>query len=241
MQQLASTSSEVTVGMQASILRELINQLNIPIEEFERSAESTFSIEERENAALKIGAELGEINKIFQEEVKNFSEVEPISLDSEVGPSGTSPLLSTFFNTDTTNSDSNNVLPREIGEDIATPQQIQQVVIPLVIDRLRNYGVPNKDDTEKQIVTYKGEEYVAVVKVEDELQTLKLDKIMLELESTSEILLASKDNTSDQYKIIINNLSRDEFERFKNLFDEQQSKQPVRLNSTEKNVTNEIS
>ncbi len=83
--------------------------------------------------------------------------------------------------------------------------------------RLKNNGTVDKDS---QTITYRGEEYFAVIKMEEQSQTLKLDKIFLGLEEDKEIILANKNYDSEEYNIIVNNLSKNEFERFKRLFEE---------------------
>ncbi|PLZ91386.1 hypothetical protein CI594_18195, partial [Fischerella thermalis CCMEE 5196] len=98
--------------------------------------------------------------------------------------------------------------------------QIQQFVIPVILDRLNIFGKPDK---ETQSILYKSETYTASLKSEEDSQTLSLDRNSPDSEASQEALLASRNHSSENYSIIINNLTHNEFERFKALFDEQQA------------------
>ncbi|MFL9458169.1 hypothetical protein AB0758_45005 [Tolypothrix bouteillei VB521301_2] len=85
-----------------------------------------------------------------------------------------------------------------------------------------------RSDKETQSIFYKGEEYTASLKLEKDSQILSLDRNYPELEESQEALLASRDRNSEEYFITINNLTKDEYERFKALFKEQQLRREQR-------------
>ena len=133
------------------------------------------------------------------------------------------------------NDDSNSDPAEESQEDreqhLATQSQIQQFVIPVIVDRINTYG---KADKETQSIVYKSEEYTASLKLEKDLQTISLDRNSPESEEIQEALLASKDINSEEYSITIDNLTKDEFDRFKVLFQEMQ----VRREQNQQRVEN---
>ena len=66
------------------------------------------------------------------------------------------------------------------------------------------------------------------------MQTISLDRNSPESEEIQEALLASKDINSEEYSITIDNLTKDEFDRFKVLFQEMQ----VRREQNQQRVEN---
>ena len=140
-----NSSHKLTVAMQFSILKELISQLNIPAEDFENVALNIITIEEQEKAARNIGAEMEQINKAFQTEVKTFSEILTTYRNHQELPSNTSgqdtPVIEATLPANTDTSNRNATAPIEINENLATSQQIQDIVIPLITLRLRSSGV----------------------------------------------------------------------------------------------------
>ena len=225
-----NSSHKLTVAMQFSILKELISQLNIPAEDFENIA-LDITTEEQEKAARNLGAEMDQINKAFQTEVKTFSEILTTYRNHQELPSNTlgqdTPVIEATLPANTDISNSNATAPIEINENLATSQQIQDIVIPLIALRLKSSGVV---DEENETITYRSEEYLVVAQAEDNSQTLKLDKIMFDLKDNEEIILASKDNNSERYNISVNNLSENELERFRALFIETFEKTKPGLN-----------
>lgn len=225
----------LTPAMQACLLRELIAQLNIPDEKFEEYAKNPPTAEERQEAVLKLNSEMNRISEIAQEEVKlSSTEIEPVNFVNPVSPeSSLQPEVSQSKNntiepdvlknfTDK-NDDNNGDLVEEDQHDqvqfIIANFQIQQFVIPVILDRLNIFGEPDK---ETQSIIYKGEAYTASLKLEEDSQTLSLDRNSPDSEASQEALLASRNHSSENYSIIINNLTHNEFERFKALFDEEQ-------------------
>lgn len=227
----------LTPAMQARLLRELIAQLNIPDEKFEEYAKNPPTAEERKEAVLKLNSVMSRISEIAQEEVKlssteiktiNF--VNPVSPDSylqpEVSQSKDNTIESDVLKNFTDKNDDNNGnLVEECQHDkvqsFIANLQIQQFVIPVILDRLNIFGKP---DQETQSILYKSEAYTASLKLEEDSQTLSLDRNSPDSEASQQALLASRNNSSENYYIIINNLTHNEFERFKALFDEQQAR-----------------
>jgi hypothetical protein len=215
----------LTPAMQACLLRELIAQLNIPDEKFAEYAKNPPTAEERQEAVLKLNSEMNRISEIAQEEVKLSSTEIESALQSEVSQSKDNTIEPDVLKNFTDKNDYNNGnLVEESQHDkvqsLIANLQIQQFVIPVILDRLNIFGKPDK---ETQSILYKGEAYTASLKSEEDSQTLSLDRNSPDSEASQEALLASRNNSSENYSIIINNLTHNEFERFKALFDEQQA------------------
>ncbi|MBD2195687.1 MULTISPECIES: hypothetical protein [Calothrix] len=225
----------LTPAMQACLVRELIAQLNIPDEKFEEYAKNPPTAEERKKAVLKLNSEMNRISEIAQEEVKlSSTEIETVNFINPVSPeSSLQPEVSqskdniiepnVLKNFTNKNDDNNGNLVEEGQHDkvqsIIANLQIQQFVIPVILDRLNIFGKPDK---ETESIIYKSDAYTASLKSEEDSQTLSLDRNSLDSEASQEALLASRNHSSENYSIIINNLTHNEFERFKALFDEQQ-------------------
>ncbi|MBD2597281.1 hypothetical protein H6G74_23580 [Nostoc spongiaeforme FACHB-130] len=227
----------LTPAMQACLLRELIAQLNIPDEKFEEYAKNPPTAEERQEAVLNLNSEINRISEIAQEEVKlSSTEIEPVnfvnpvspesSLQPEVSESKYNTIKPEVLKNFTDKSDDNNGNLVEEGQhdkvqSIIANFQIQQFVIPIILNRLNIFGKPDK---ETQSILYKGETYTASLKLGEDSQTLSLDRNSPDSEASQEALLASRNHSSESYSIIINNLTHNEFERFKALFDEEQAR-----------------
>lgn len=220
-----------TVSQAACMVRELIKQLDIPSKKFEEAALNPPSAEKQKEVAQNLSLTLNEINQESQAEGKIKSvEIEQItfmnqqlfsSIETNKGVEETAE--SEFKSNSTSKNDDNSGNPTEDSQEdkrqpIATESQIQQFVIPMIIKRLNTYG---KLDNETQSIVYKGEKYTASLRLEKGLQTLSLDRSYPELEENQESLLASRNNNSEEYSIIINNLTKDELERLKALFEQQ--------------------
>lgn len=227
----------LTPAMQASLLRELIKQLNIPDEKFEESAKKPPTAEERKEAVLRLNSEMNRVSEIVQDEAKvNSTEIQPItfvnqanqesSSQAEASQSTAKTVEPEVIKKTTNKNDDNNGNPvEESPEDrvqsLTADCQIQQFLIPVILDRLNIFGKP---DQETQGIIYKSEEYTASLKLEEDSQTLSLDRNLPDSEESKEALLASRDNNSKEYSITINNLTKEEFERFKTLYNEQQAR-----------------
>ncbi|MCW5313056.1 hypothetical protein GTQ43_04110 [Nostoc sp. KVJ3] len=224
----------LTPVMQASLLRELIKQLNIPNEKFEECAKKPPTAEETKEAVLRLNSEINRISEILQDEAKvNSTELEPITFVNQESSSqaeasqftGTTIEQEILKNPTNKNDDNNGNPVEESPEDrvqsLTADSQIRQFVIPVILDRLDIFG---KSDKETQGIIYKGEAYTASLKLEEDSQTLSLDRNLPDSEQSQEALLASRDNKSKEYSITINNLTKEEFERFKTLFNEQQTR-----------------
>jgi hypothetical protein len=224
----------LTPAMQASLLRELIKQLNIPDDKFEESTKKPPTAEETKEAVLRLNSEINRISEVVQDEAKvNSTEIKPITFVNQESSSQAKASQSTgttiepeVIKNPTNKNDDNNGNPvEESPEDrvqsLIGDSQIKQFVIPVILDRLDIFG---KSDKETKGIIYKSEEYTASVKLEEDSQTLSLDRNLPDSEESWEALLASRDNNSEEYSITINNLTKEEFERFKTLFNEQQAR-----------------
>ncbi len=190
--------------------------------------------EERKEAVLRLNSEINRVSKIVQDEAKaNSTELEPITFVNQ--ESSSQAEASQFTGTTiepeviknpTNKNDDNNANPVEESledrvQSLTADSQIQQFVIPVILDRLNLFGISDK---ETQSVVYKGEAYTASLKSEEDSQTLSLDRNSPDSEESQEALLASRDHNSQNYSITINNLTKEEFERFKTMFNEQQAR-----------------
>ncbi|MBD6615436.1 hypothetical protein FNW02_06155 [Komarekiella sp. 'clone 1'] len=227
----------LTPAMQASLLRELIKQLNIHDDKFEESAKKPPTAEEIKEAVLRLNSEINRISEVVQDELKVTStEIKPITFVNQVNQESSSQAEASQFtrttiepevlkNPTNKNDDNNGNPVEESPEDrvqsLTADSQIRQFVIPVILDRLDIFG---KSDKETKGIIYKGEAYTASLKLEEDSQTLSLDRNLPNSEQSREALLASRDNNSQEYSITINNLTKEEFERFKTLFNEQQAR-----------------
>ncbi|BDA75897.1 unknown protein (plasmid) [Calothrix sp. PCC 7716] len=101
--------------------------------------------------------------------------------------------------------------------DLPSPSdnEVKQYVIPVVADKIASYG---KSDINKDSITYENENFTAMLRLGDEEQRITLDRKNMSPD-TANALTASKSSKEQEYQIILNNLTRDEFERFKALFE----------------------
>lgn len=92
MQELIELPVEgLTPAMQASLLRELIKQLNIPDDKFEESAKKPPTAEERKEAVLRLNSEINRISEVVQDELKvNSTEIKPITFVNQVNQESSS-------------------------------------------------------------------------------------------------------------------------------------------------------
>ncbi|NJN07480.1 MAG: hypothetical protein HC815_05630 [Richelia sp. RM1_1_1] len=108
-----------------------------------------------------------------------------------------------------------------------TSEEVKRFVIPVIADKIITNA---KNGTEPNTVTYNSDNFSAMLILEDEQQTISLDRKNAEPENTN-ALIASKGNNQQEYQIIINNISRHEFERFKALFEKASQKQIEKENN----------
>lgn len=117
-------------------------------------------------------------------------------------------------------SEKNNSEGKEnIDSQAPTDNEIKTFVIPVIADKIITEG---KDGEEPNIVTYDSNSFSAMLRLGDEEQTISLDR--KDSENTN-ALVASKSNNQQEYQIVINNLKREEFEKFKALFDKAAQKE----------------
>lgn len=100
-----------------------------------------------------------------------------------------------------------------------TDNEVRTFVIPTIADKIITNG---KDGEEPNIVTYDSDNFSAMLRLGDEEQTISLDR--KDSENTN-ALVASKRSNQQEYQIIINNLKREEFEKFKALFEKATQKE----------------
>lgn len=117
-------------------------------------------------------------------------------------------------------SEKNNSEDKEnIDSQTPTDNEIKTFVIPVIADKIITEG---KDGEEPNTVTYDSNSFSAMLRLGDEEQTISLDR--KDSENTN-ALVASKSNNQQEYQIVINNLKREEFEKFKALFDKAAQKE----------------
>ena len=143
-----SLDGKLTTAMQFSILKELIAQLDIPIEDFKAIASNGINLEEQEKAIKNVGIEINQINEAFQTEIKTFSELVASQFTQEFSPNineqnlQASTTTKVDANTDATNTDTITIeAPIEVDENIATVQEVRDIVIPLIVFSLLSCGV----------------------------------------------------------------------------------------------------
>lgn len=96
-----------------------------------------------------------------------------------------------------------------------TDSEVKRYVIPVVADKIASYG---KSDINRDSITYENDNFTAMLRLGDEEQRITLDRKNTSPD-TANALTASKGNKEQEYQIVLNNLTRDEFERFKVLFE----------------------
>lgn len=116
-----------------------------------------------------------------------------------------------------------------------TNDEVKSIVIPVIANKIINNG---KDGIEKNTVTYDSDNFSAMLRLGDEEQTISLDRRNAAPEDIN-ALVASKGNEQQEYQIIINNLNKDEFDKFKALF-EKEKESRKEDNKENKNEGNEL-
>jgi hypothetical protein len=228
---LAGIEAEgMSLAQKAAIVREMMDYLKITNEQVEEYGKQGITEETQKEASSNLSPVVGEVVQLASDEAKVIStELEPISFvaqnksKSEINQANGIKFepesLINSYNKNDDNSNTGAEESKEEKEQIVVDSQIQNFVIPVIIDRINVFG---KQEKESSNIVYQGEEYTASLKLEKDTQTLSLDRNNPELEENKEALLASKGNNSQEYSIVVNNLTLEEFERFKTLFQEQQ-------------------
>lgn len=125
--------------------------------------------------------------------------------------------------TDEKEDSSTKIEDKKNNNDIILPpptdNEVRTFVIPMIADKIIING---KDGEEPNIVTYDSDNFSAMLRLGDEEQTISLDR--KDSENTN-ALVASKRSNQQEYQIIINNLKREEFEKFKALFEKATQKE----------------
>lgn len=143
------------------------------------------------------------------------------------------------FNSDKKDDDKNSksevaVKDREIV--IAKNSDVQLVIIPKLLEVLSYEG-----KQENGLVVYQGEKYTVSIKIEESSNTLSLDRNSNS--ENREALIASKNNHEPSYSIVVNNITQEEFERFKLLFNKEQNRrnnQQAQQQANTKSSENEL-
>ncbi|BDA72382.1 unknown protein [Calothrix sp. PCC 7716] len=237
---------QMTEAMYAANLQEKINQLGITDESIAKRAQEIgiVSSEEKEQAKQQLAQIVSQIHedKAAQAQV-TIEGVEPINITSFESNNNnqiqeqTINVESQPSNTDKKDDDNNKTETTVENQEftIVKNLQIQQVIIPKLLEVLSNKGQP-----ENGAVVYQGEKYTVGIKLEENSNTLSLDRNSDS--ENKEALIASKGSDEPNYSIIVNNITQAEFERFKLLFEEQNRRttQQTQQQDNVKSVDNEI-
>ncbi|NMG11379.1 hypothetical protein [Brasilonema sp. UFV-L1] len=220
--------TKMTEAMHYANIQEKMTKLGITDESVAKKAQEIGSVtpEEQKKAeeALWQESKIAHEEKIVQAQVNIESveqSVEAINFrDFSFHPNQTKTvdLENQSFNSDKKDDDNNskNELAVENRElIIAKNSDVQQIMIPKLLEILSYEG--------KQVngsVVYQGEKYTVSIKIEESSNTLSLDRNLYS--ENREALLASKNNDEPIYSIIVNNITQEEFERFKLLVNNEQ-------------------
>lgn len=234
----------MTKAMEYANLQELINKYSITDESVAKKAQEIGSVtpeeEEKAKQALFQKASAMHEEKVALSRV-NIEGVEPINFQSfelaqqnQVQSTTDEPesQTSSTDKKDDDNNSKNEVTVEDKEVLITRNSDVQQIIIPKLLEVLSNEGKP-----ENGSIVYRGEKYTASIKLEENFNILSLDR---NLDSENkEALVASKTDDEPSYSIILNNITQEEFERFKLLFEEQnrrnnqQAQQPSRDSDNE--------
>lgn len=237
---------QMTEAMYAANLQEKINQLGITDESIAKRAQEIgiVSSEEKEEAKQQLAQIVSQIHedKAAQAQV-TIEGVEPISITSFESNNNNQiqgqiiNVESQPSNTDKKDDDNKKTEATVENQEftIVKNSQIQQVIIPKLLEVLSNKGQP-----ENGAVVYQGEKYTVGIKLEENSNTISLDRNSDS--DNKEALIASKGSDEPNYSIIVNNITQAEFERFKLLFEEQNRRttQQTQQQDNVKSVDNEI-
>ncbi|NEU71760.1 hypothetical protein PI95_003970 [Hassallia byssoidea VB512170] len=217
----AAREEKVSLAMIAYIAREAIKELNISKENFESARRNPPTAEEQRDAAKNFTIFSKEISEQVQELDKlALGELKDDQLHNQQ-PEKLIEQNSTTFDDEKKydNSNNNGEKLKEESKKVAVINavNVQQFVIPVIVQRLAQLGRADKEN-----IVYEGQDYTASLRLEKDYQTLSLDRNSPTNEEAREALLASKNSNEQEYSIVINNLTQEEFERFKVLFKEEQ-------------------
>ena len=238
---------QMTEAMYAANLQEKINLLGITDESIAKRAQEIgiVSSEEKEQAEQQLAQIASQIHedKVAQAQV-TIEGVEPIIITSFESNNNnqikgqTTETASQPSNIDKKNDDSNNKTEATVENQeisIIKNSEIQQLIIPKLLELLSNKGQP-----ENGAVVYQGEKYTVGIKLEEDSNTLSLDRNSDS--ENKEALIALKGSDEPNYSIIVNNITLAEFERFKLLFEEQNrhTTQQAQQQDNKKSADNEL-
>ncbi|WP_246163629.1 hypothetical protein [Brasilonema sennae] len=239
----------MTEAMHYANIQEKMTQLGITDESVAKKAQEIGSVtpEEQKKAeeALWQESKIAHEEKIAQAQVNIESveqSVEAINFRNfsfHQNQTITADLENQSFNSDQKDDDNNSkselaVENREVI--IAKNSDVQQVMIPKLLEILSNEGKQGNGS-----VVYQGEKYTVNIQIEESSNTLSLDRNSDS--ENQEALLASKNNDEPIYSIIVNNVTQEEFERFKLLVNHEQlyrNKQQAQQQTNTKSSDNEL-
>lgn len=214
----------MTEAMHYANIQEKMTKLGITDESVAKKAQEIGSVlpEEQKKAeeALWQESRIAHEEKIAQAQV-SIESVEVINFRDfsfHQNQTITADLENKSFNSDKKDDDNNSkselaVENREVI--IAKNYDVQQVMIPKLLEILSNEGKQGNGS-----VVYQGEKYTVSIQIEESSNTLSLDRNSDS--ENREALLASKNNDEPIYSIIVNNITQEEFERFKLLVNNEQ-------------------
>lgn len=233
----------MTEAMRYANLQEDMTRLGITDESIAKKAQEiavvTSSDKEKAKEALFERASTMHEEKVALSQV-SIEGVESINFPSfEINQSTITDvenITSTADKKDDDKNSKNEVYVENKEVAIAKTSDVQQVIIPKLLEVLSNKG-----EQENGSVVYQGEKYTASIKLEEDSNILSLDR---NLDSENRrALIASKNNDEPSYIIVVNNISQEELERFKLLFNEeenryshQQAQQPTNSKSNDNEI-----
>ncbi|MBW4513038.1 MAG: hypothetical protein KME64_42150 [Scytonematopsis contorta HA4267-MV1] len=211
---------DMSTVKKASFIRDMMEYFKITdeeIEEYKNSQTNNPNLEkEQKAAAANLSPVITQINENEKQATQQLN-----STENTIYHIQTTNVEDVNFNknSDENNSDNTEESKESKGMQLANNSDIQQFVIPVVVERIITSGKQQKDT-----MTYESVGYTATLRLGKDSQALSLDRNSTEEENQT-AFRADKDNNDQEYTIIINNLTQDEAKHFKALFEEQKNRQ----------------
>ncbi|MBW4512902.1 MAG: hypothetical protein KME64_41400 [Scytonematopsis contorta HA4267-MV1] len=212
----------MSIATKANLVRDMMKYLNITDEDIEDYKNSQLDNKdydkEQKEAASNFSSVIKEITNVEQQIVDktlfHYNQLEAAITQTQ----DNNPQESNDNKNSNNSSNSNTEQSKEEKQiQIVTNDDVKKFVIPVVVERIVTHGKETKEG-----IIYESEDYNATLKLDKDSQMLSLDR---NSDTVEEALLASKNNNDNSYTIVINNLTQEEFERFKALFLEQKIRQ----------------
>jgi hypothetical protein len=226
---------DMSTAKKASLIRDMMEYLKITdkeIEEYKNSQAHNPNFEkEQKEAAASLSPVIAQINETEKEATQYINPTESAIHQSNAANIGD---IGSSSNSDESNS--GNAEQSEENKDVQLAQNsdVQKFVIPIVVERIVTSGKQEKD-----AITYESVGYTATLKLENNSQTLNLNRNSTEEENQT-AFVASKDSNDKEYTIVINNLTQDEFQQFKALFEEQKAREQNKKHTSNDNLGTEL-